>query len=139
MRDHYESQEDRDRQEIVVKIFEKIYGITYHQLPESYRLDGVFCRGGGKVTAFVEIKCRTIPYQKYPTLKLSASKWITGVQFHQDTGANFLIIVQWTDRFGYYNYSPKTKIEIEWGGRNVQTRDAADTNRVFSFQSMNLR
>lgn len=78
---------------------------------------------GTKVKAFVELRCRSNEYKKYPTCFISASKLSYAHAMHQATGLKVLFLVGWKDKIGFADLVKQYPITI--GGR-LDRNDSAD-------------
>lgn len=77
----------------------------------------------GRVVAFVEMRVRSTPLRKYPTMILSANKLQAAQAMHMATGLPCLFLVQWTDVAGFV--SMLNQYPVIMGGR-TDRGDPAD-------------
>jgi len=132
----YESQSDLSTEAAVIKRFCKHFNVDYHKLPISYKYDYILTSKKTEVIqAIAEVKNRKNEMRKYPTLVLSQSKFMKGVEYYEyykniGNRSDMLIIVQWIDTLGYYKYDPTDTFVHKIGGRTLNTRDSADIEPV---------
>lgn len=140
MRQQYETQQDRENEEDVIKSFclafnNRNYDLNYFKLPKSYILDYALVNSNNNIQALAEVKCRDVNKDQYDTLILSQKKMMAGIQYYdyfRFTGghAEFLIIARWNDATGYYKYDSSHRFNHRVGGRTKKTRDNADIEIV---------
>ena len=140
MRQQYETEQDRQNEEDVIKSFclafnNKGYDLSYFKLPKSYIIDYGLVNARNSIQAMAEVKCRNVDKDQYKTLILSQKKMMAGIQYYdyfRFTGSNveFIIIARWNDATGYYKYDPSHRFNHKIGGRTVKTRDSADIEMV---------
>jgi hypothetical protein len=100
------------------------------QLP--YCFDFAAMRGG-RIVSWVEVKCRTQESTTYPTLMVSAHKWVEGISYAKTTGLPFVLVVEFEDCIKYFKHDvgdPTDSIHLEWGGRTRTPRDRFDAEPV---------
>lgn len=103
------------------------FGIKLQKTPISFGIDYAVIRGG-KISSFIELKCRTNPMQKYSTYMIAAIKYQKSMSIMRDSGLPVRLWVQWSDATGFCELS---KPGYEWniGGR-IDRNDAADIEPV---------
>ena len=72
---------------------------------------------GNKITAWFEIKSRTVPHDKYPTYMISLAKVEAGLERTANTGIPAYLAVKFTD--GIYLWKFGYGFEVSFGGRWV--------------------
>lgn len=82
---------------------------------------------GGKVTAFVELRCRSNPIDKYPNCFITSSKLAHAHAMHGATGLPILFLVSWVDAIGFADLTKRYSITV--GGR-TDRGDKADVEAV---------
>ena len=135
----YETDVDRSREQEVADRLSKVVGGKIVKLSGQYaRLDRMIV-WPDKRHAFVEIKCRNVGHDAYPTLMLSAAKWREGVEMAWTTGGKFLVVAGYRDGDWAYLYDQRDidtrAIWCEYGGRTVQTRGSTDIEPVIHIPS----
>ena len=71
----------------------------------------------GIITSWVEVKCRTFASTKFDTTMIDVSKMTKSFFLSEKTGKPFILIVEWTDKIGYFVIKTLENIEIRLGGR----------------------
>jgi hypothetical protein len=84
----------------------------------------------GRISGFVEIKCRNCASDKYDTLMISLGKVVAGQELSEISHVPFFIVVNYTDGTFAFKYIYNPDIRLAYGGRTVQTRDCADEEPV---------
>ena len=89
------------------------------ELPEFSRMDFALVEAhGDKIKAFLEVKSRSTPHDAYPTYSISLDKLVAGMTLSNNTGAAFILAIQWTDVLGVINwFSPAAISHTSVGGR----------------------
>jgi hypothetical protein len=115
-RPQYETTDDIVRETEVAKHLADKWSLSAIKLRKGYKCDWAFLRNT-KVTALVEIKCRTNASDKYPTVILSADKWAYLV--HIDAALNIpaYFIVRFTDSIRHIRPAKYHNFNIRMGGR----------------------
>ena len=86
-----------------------------------------------KIVAFVEIKVRHFPHNRFQDYFIGIRKWTHGIKYYEVTGIPFIIAMAWSDGVdSYYKYDPKDKDRFiyEHSGRTKQQRDNQDISPV---------
>jgi len=127
MRPQYETESDIERENKVKEFLSSHWRCMFEKLPISYRIDYVAVVGGDKIMSWVEIKCRKIASDDFPTLFLSAGKWLAGLSLRDYTGLPFVLVYALQDKLCYLKVVKDfNEVEFKWGGRTIKTRDSAD-------------
>ena len=126
MRPTYETAQDITREEGVARTLAKASGKTAHKLPKFYPCDWGLTDTSGRVTTLLEIKCRNVKHDQYPTFMLSLHKWTALRSFTEH--ANVYVIVRYTDGIFKIPVTPGTW-EVRMGGR-TDRGDSQDTEPV---------
>ena len=96
------------------------------KMPHLCFVDRLAARDGC-VKAWLEIKCRTNDFSKYPTYMISARKIRDGLHLSDITGVPFILVVSWSDCIKFTqvtgNYPTRS------GGR-YDRNDALDVETV---------
>ena len=113
-RDLYENSQDRKAEKNVLDYVSKCWGIVYHKLPMSYKLDYSMFRNETLV-GWAEVKCRTHNFGTYPTYIISLAKALEARRLGNETNTTPILLVSYLDVIVYLDFfSPFT---IKHGGR----------------------
>jgi len=115
MRPIYESDTDLYNEREVINALNDLWQTQSTKLPRSYGLDYTLTRGG-RVTAFVEIKCRTIPSWTYDTYMISLAKVLKAKSLGNNVGVPAFLVVRWNDMVGYVDLRI-VALDVQVGGR----------------------
>jgi hypothetical protein len=99
MRGLYETQDDLDRENSVVKTLEKAWNCTMTKLPIRYHLDFVIKRGD-KAVAFCEVKTRNYTMAQIDSFGgylMSIGKWASAEGLTRASGLPFVLVVKTSD------------------------------------------
>jgi hypothetical protein len=111
----YETSEDRRSEKKILDYVSKRWGIVYHKLPMSYKLDYSAYRNENLV-GWAEVKCRTHKFGKFPTYIISLAKVLEARRLAYETNTTSILLVSWLDVLGYLDFfSP---FIIKQGGRS---------------------
>jgi hypothetical protein len=105
------------------------------KMPSTHFSDCVMIDRDGKVRAYIEYKKRGMKWGDYPTIMLSASKYLRldEVRNLPKVGAYFAV----EDRTGSIRmvdlHDPLSGMFVVWGGRTASTRDTMDIEPVCHF------
>jgi len=127
MRPIYESENDLRNERQIIGGLNRLWHTQATKLPRTYGLDYTLTRGG-RVTAFVEIKCRTIPSWTYETYMISLAKVLRAKGLGNSVGVPALLVVRWNDVVGYIDLRP-IALDVQVGGR-TDRGDAQDIEPV---------
>lgn len=126
----YETLKDLANQQKVMEIFTKTYGYEYVDLPQfsemDYGIQKSFRYKGFKysrIEGLVEVKCRSISFNRYPTFMLHLNK----VQYALNCGVPTILLVSWIDAIGFIKF--KEKHFVTMGGRR-------DRNNQYDYDLM---
>jgi hypothetical protein len=114
-RPQYESQLDRQNEQIVAKVIQGL-GYEMTKLPPHYRLDYVVMRDG-KPKAFVEVKARTFEMQKYPTALVNLHKVIAARQLSFETDLPSYMLVLYKDALARISFAEDFELGFLANGR----------------------
>lgn len=81
----------------------------------------------GCVVAFIELRVRSTPFLKYPTMIISVSKLQAAQSMHMATGLPCIFLVQWSDCAGFTDMLKQHPVRI--GGR-TDRNDLADVEAL---------
>jgi len=133
MRTRYETQDDLDRERLVMTAVGKAWGVEFTKLPDRYRMDYVLTVGNIGV-GFAEIKCRTHTSTSYDTWFISSEKLLTA-QSWEALGLPCTAIVQFAD--GIFTVPLKDPDYYAPGGRSDRA-DGDDQEVMAHFKSARL-
>jgi len=132
----YETADDRTREQACAdRMLSRLgEGAILIKLNGQYSgLDRLALRPGKK-PIWLEIKCRAVSREQYPTLMLSVAKWQAGVEMAEATGGLFVVVAAYKDGDCAYTYRrehvEQGTVRVEYGGRTLHTRDAGDVEPV---------
>ena len=153
MRQQYESQVDRDLEDVTAKRIAKISveqdswlndnglgfmtNTTMQKLPAyTYKLDWGVVRASPdsnriNIVAWAELKTRNIFYKQYPDVMISAHKVLAGVELSKCYKIPFVLFIGFTNGLGLHVFDTTIRdYQLCYGGRILNTRDAADVEPV---------
>lgn len=125
----YETSRDSDNERKVAEQIGSCTGSVMKKNPKAYPIDWCAYKSS-KLTAWIEIKCRSNAKDKYPTLLLSYHKIVDGINLSATSGASFMLFVRFTDGVFYWR-CPKdvTSYRVDNGGR-TDRNDSQDMEPV---------
>ena len=122
----YERPADRSAErEVIDELLTLLGGLKAHKLPRADQIDFAITDADKNVVAVAEVKCRT---QRYPTLMLSASKWLR-LQEYRSLGIDALLVVRWPEGTFIAPALPECVASVEIGGR-IDRGDPEDMEMV---------
>jgi hypothetical protein len=104
--------------------------------PPMYPIDISFIKDG-VITGFAEIKCRTVPKDRYETYMISVSKVMAANSLSRVTRLSCLLVVKWTDSLGWIDLIKAQPEFVAWGGRSDR-QDSQDMEPVIHFDIGNF-
>lgn len=118
----------------IAKHFSGDTRLRYEKMPPMSFADAALVDRKDKVHAYIEYKKRNMVWGKYPTIMLSASKFL---KLHQmeDLGVGAYFVVEDNEGrlYALDLQSPLLRMSVEWGGRTAKTRDPYDVETVCHF------
>jgi len=124
----YETEKDLQNENAFILRMSLSYNLTLKKLPMSYSLDFLSFKDGDPYK-FIEYKRRHFSYGKYDTVILSAIKYNNAIAMATSLKLDTYFVVELDD--GVYSTKiPLTSLDIRWGGRTRQYRDATDIEPV---------
>ena len=124
----YETEKDLQNENVFILRMSLSYNLTLKKLPMSYSLDFLSFKDGDPYK-FIEYKRRHFSYGKYDTVILSAIKYNNAIAMATSLKLDTYFVVELDD--GVYSTKiPLTSLDIRWGGRTRQYRDATDIEPV---------
>lgn len=132
----WETADDLKREADVVALYAQYKNCDYEKLPIAYKADYAFLRDG-EIVAFIEIRCRNVAHDEYPTIMLSLLKWHDVNAMAKAAGVPAMFVVRYTD--GVYAIPfREMPDEITMGGRALQ-RDSRDREPVVHYNVSRMR
>ncbi len=134
----YETQQDSDRERLVVEAMASAWSLNPIKLPKFYKQDWALSKMDRTVKAVVEVKCRSHPKHTYDTLILSLDKWQALAMLSERTSIKGLLGVRYTDGIFWVvaQHQPDWRITI--GGR-TDRNDPDDVEPVIHIPSSSLK
>lgn len=81
-----------------------------------------------KISAFVEIRCRSHPYGKFPDCFVSLTKKIRADELTRATGLMCFFVVSWDDQIGYVNLDQH--FDLTRSGKKWSRRDNPEISEL---------
>ena len=111
----YETQDNLERENNVLRHMSVKWDVSYSKLPISYKLDYAMYRDEN-LLGFAEVKCRQNSINDFSTYIISLSKVIKARRLASVTGTKSVLIVSWSDATGWINFF--SDFEVKQGGRS---------------------
>lgn len=125
----YETAETLKAEEGTISRIASVWGVTFRKLPVQYRVDWALERDG-RIVCWVESKKRKNLRTRYPSLMLSLSKVMHGLDLAKATGLPFVVVVEWVDALAYLRVERIPP--LRFGGR-ADRGDWQDVEPVVDF------
>jgi hypothetical protein len=93
----WESDADRERERATAARLEAAWRVRAHPMPYGYPCDYVLHNPGRRTYAALEIKTRTCPSDKHPTLLIDYAKIARLWDFHRSTGYPAYLVASYAD------------------------------------------
>jgi hypothetical protein len=122
----YENNGDRSREQGVADLLAEKWGCSIFKMPHLCSVDRMAV-DEAEVKAWLEIKCRTNSFDKYPTYMISARKIHDGLHLSRITRVPFILVVSWSDCVKYIKVEKTYPLRV--GGR-YDRNDALDEEIV---------
>lgn len=142
-RERYETAEDVENEEIIVRDINRELGTKSHKLPDSDRFDFALVGiNSEELYAFVEVKTRSRSKSEFSTYMISTKKIIEAIYLKMVTGKLTILVVNWLDTTGYLVLNDlvdefgNRKYQVRLGGRNDRN-DIYDTE-IIAYIPMSL-
>ena len=134
----YESSTDISNEEMLAEHLVLRWKLDgWKRNPTMYPIDISFIKDGA-ITGFAEIKCRTVPKDRYETYMISASKVMSANSLSRVTRLSCLLVVKWADYLGWIDLIKVQPKFVAWGGRSDR-QDPQDMEPVIHFDIDDFR
>jgi hypothetical protein len=137
-RPKYETKSDLDNEARGISLVASWAGGVPRKLPAFHAADAAVLQKK-RIIGFIEYKKRRMSWGKYPTIMLSASKFLNIEALSRLGRPGLFVIFAIEDDAGdvwaIRMPRPDLWLRCEWGGRTVQTRDDLDIEPVVHFDS----
>ena len=128
MRPKYETEEDRNREAVVLSSVCRSWECAAYKLPDRYEFDYLLMRKKeGK--AWLEIKVRTNERDDYPDYMISFAKLMAARRLSEASALPSFLLVQWVRSKGLIRLDTIKKFRLSMGGRSDRG-DAQDLEPV---------
>lgn len=111
----YETSSDRRSEKQILDYVSNRWGIVYHKLPMSYKLDYSAYRNGN-LAGWAEVKCRTHKFGEFPTYIISLAKVLEARRLAYETNTTSILLVAWLDVLAYLDFF--SSFTVQQGGRS---------------------
>lgn len=142
----YETGFDKENERRAFPLIARHFGhqlggaVSIEKLPDRHFADIVIVDGSGAIRSYVEYKKRRMAWGDYPTIMLSASKYLRLDELRNLSVSAFFAV---EDRHGEIRMvdllSPATRMHVVWGGRTAARRDTMDVEPVCHFPIEDFR
>jgi len=117
LRPKYETEEDRNREAVVLSSVCRSWECAAYKLPDRYEFDYLLMRKKeGK--AWLEIKVRTNERDDYPDYMISFAKLLAARRLSEASGLPSFLLVQWLRRKGLIRLDNIKNFRLSMGGRS---------------------
>jgi hypothetical protein len=113
----YEKPDDRKRQTAIVETVASAFGYGFRETDRFEAFDAELFDSTGEPRAIVEVKCRTIPSNRFETFLLCAEKFTTLRRISRTRAIPAILAVNWTDRLAILDLSRVGAYVMTEGGR----------------------
>ena len=137
-RPFYEDSGDRANESAAMRQACSVWGLDFHKLPISYRLDYALT-SNDVIKGFAEVKCRRFEWDTYPDVMVSVSKVQAAKSLYAATNQGSIFLVRANERLFWTSLHETGDSRIVFGGRTTQTRDSADVEPVVHIPCKNFR
>lgn len=101
----HEWDSDLDNEKRIVAKLHEMWSCESSKMQGFSYADFILTRGErdglAQGVAFCEIRCRTTPKDKFPTIFITLNKYKNMLMMSEFTGLKSLFVVQWSDQCGY--------------------------------------
>lgn len=128
----YETDAHRAAEGAFAREIEKVGRVRLDRRSAMNHQDYTVVRGG-RVTAVVELKCRSHAFGQFQTLDISVRKVVALHNEARDAGLSGLLFIRWScGTAGFVTSLEATRCRVKArGGRTTQTRDPWDVEPVY--------
>lgn len=112
----YENDKDQSNERKLAQYVSRSWGVEIVKQKKNAQFDYILKKSNGSL-AFAELRLRSCPMNKYPTVYMSLGKLIAGHNQTKITGIPSLFIVKWTDKVGCVDIdkcSKTFKLSEDW-------------------------
>jgi hypothetical protein len=114
-RPHYENRKSLQKEHALAQGLEKRWECKLKKLPIKYMLDYAAWKNK-QISAWVELKCRTIPFEQYDEYMISLAKVMAAKELSRNTGLQSFLVVQWSNKTAFLQLD-NADYELRMGGR----------------------
>lgn len=130
----YETKSDREFENRAFPLLGGHIGGEARKLPDKHFADCVIVAPGGSITAYVEYKRRKMRWGDYPTIMLSAGKFLRLDEIRNIRVRAYFAVEDLDGDLRMIDlHSPDLPMSVVWGGRTASTRDSMDVEPVCHF------
>lgn len=127
MRQIYENSATLSVENTFAHSLELLWACELKKLSYKYQLD-YCCMRNREVVSWLELKCRSNHFLKYPTYMVSLDKWMKGIQLSEASGVPAFLAVRFTDADAYVRIGRGVGT-VGYGGR-TDRGDSQDVEPV---------
>lgn len=138
MRPTYETEIDRDNEQIVFKWVGAEYGCTLIKLKNFNVCDSKIVRDGVQI-GWAEVKRRHNNHDKYTWYKISDRKWKNLLGIAEADLLPVFLFILFDDGLYQVPVISQIRTKVVWGGRTRDQRDAQDVELMRAFHIKNFR
>lgn len=119
----FQQQQDRDGERLVVERLKSAWGCEIEPFGMLAPID-YFATRHGRLSAVLEIKCRSHAQHTYETVFLNVRKWLALGLAQVGMGVPAIFVVKFTDAIGYIRWEdiPGNRLSILGCSRRVKSR-----------------
>ena len=110
-----ETDETKRNEDLFRKRIEKSWNVEMEHLSTAYSLDWAAKREG-EIAAFIEMKCRTNAFDKYPTYMIGLKKWNACRMFTSSSHIPVFLAIGFTDGDYFVNVDNVKEFSVKMGG-----------------------
>lgn len=123
-RPYYENRKSLQKEHALAQGLEKRWECKLKKLPIKYMLDYAAWKNR-QISAWVELKCRTIPFEQYDEYMISLAKVMAAKELSRNTGLKSFLVVQWNNKTAFLQLD-NADYELRMGGR----KDRSDPDDI---------
>ena len=123
-RPYYENRKSLQKEHALAQGLEKRWECKLKKLPIKYMLDYAAWKNR-QISAWVELKCRTIPFEQYDEYMISLAKVMAAKDLSRNTGLKSFLVVQWNNKTAFLQLD-NADYELRMGGR----KDRSDPDDI---------